>query len=57
MEFFERISGARMHSNFYKPGLNHRTLNKGIIFDILNFINNTLTTVNELHTVLSTNKI
>lgn len=46
-----------MHSNFYKPGLNHRILNKNILYDILNFINNTLTVVNELHTTLSTNKI
>ena len=57
MEFYERISGARMHANFYKPCITQRVLKKNMYNDILNFINNTLTTVNELHFTLTSNKI
>lgn len=46
-----------MHVNFYRPGLERRSLDKLISIDIADFITNTLTTVNEVHTTLTTNKI
>ena len=57
MEFYERISGARMHANFYRPGLNRRVLDKELALDMADFSVNSLTTLNEVHTTLTTNKI
>ena len=57
MEFFERVSGARMHMNFYQPGLERRILNSQLVLDVADFISNSLNTVNEVHTTLTTNKI
>jgi len=57
MEFFERISGARMHMAFYKPLLNSKILNKNFINDLLDFTNNCLITLNEINNILTTSKI
>ncbi len=57
MEVFERISGARMHSNLYRPVLNSRTLSKEIASDIADLCVNTLTTLNEVHTTLTSSKL
>lgn len=57
MEFFERVSGARMHANLYRPGLDRRILNEHICLDIADFCSNSVSTVNEMHTTLSSNKI
>lgn len=57
MEFYERVSGARMHANFYRPGLDRRVLDGNTIIDILDFCTNSITTINEMHTTLTTNKI
>lgn len=57
MEFYERISGARMHSNFYKPGLERRALDNLMALDISDFVSGTITTLNEIHTTLTTNKV
>jgi NADH-quinone oxidoreductase subunit D len=34
MEFYERVSGARMHANYFRPGGVHRELPAGLIEDI-----------------------
>lgn len=57
MEFYERLSGARMHANFYRPGIERRSLNRSISLDIADFIVSTLTTLNEVHTTLTSNKV
>lgn len=57
MEYFEKISGARMHSSFYKPVLDTKVLNMGLGEDILDFVNNCLVTLNEVHNLLTVNKI
>ena len=57
MEFFERISGARMHMSFYKPLLNSKILNKNFINDLFDFTNNCLITLNEINNILTTSKI
>jgi len=34
MEFYERVSGARMHANYFRPGGVHQDLPKGLAEDI-----------------------
>lgn len=57
MEFFERISGARMHTSFYKPILTSKVLTNNFLLDLLDFVQNCLITINEIHNILTTNKI
>ena len=58
MEFYERVSGARMHAAFYRPNdLNIHTISSFLLEDILEFIRNFFTTLNEMHNVLTYNKI
>jgi len=57
MEFYERVSGARMHANFYRPGMERRSIDKELALDIVDFTTNSITTINEVHTTLTTNKI
>lgn len=58
MEFYERLSGARMHAaihSFANP-FNQR-LSNNFLKDVLLFINECYTVLNEMHNVLSYNKI
>lgn len=58
MEFYERVSGARMHAAFHKPQfIFNFTLDKQLISDILFFIKDCYITLNEMHNVLTYNKI
>lgn len=58
MEFYERISGARMHAAFHKPVNIYSTeLDHQFLIDILYFIQNAYVTFNEMHNVLTYNKI
>ncbi len=58
MEFYERISGARMHAAFHKPiSLFSTYLDNKFLQDILYFIQNCYITLNEMHNVLTFNKI
>ena len=58
MEFYERVSGARMHAAFHKVGNNFNfIIQKNLLSDILNFIKNCYKTLNEMHNVLTYNKI
>ena len=58
MEFYERASGARMHAAFHKPFfLNNFFLNESFLNDLLYFTKNCYTTLNEMHNVLTYNKI
>jgi len=58
MEFYERCSGARMHAavhSFLSPLL--YKINEDFLKDLLLFIQECYTTLNEMHNVLSYNKI
>jgi NADH dehydrogenase (ubiquinone) Fe-S protein 2 len=58
MEFYERLSGARMHAaihSFNNPYLFR--VNRHFLSDVLAFIPECYTTLNEMHNVLSYNKI
>ena len=58
MEFYERVSGARMHAAFYRPNsLNLHTITSFLLEDILLFNRNFFNTLNEMHNVLTYNKI
>jgi len=58
MEFYERVSGARMHAAFYRPNdSNLESISNFLIEDILDFTRNCFTTLNEMHNILTFNKI
>lgn len=58
MEFYERVSGARMHAAFYRPNdINSNIITKDLLNDISAFVKNCFITLNEMHNVLSFNKI
>jgi len=58
MEFYERVSGARMHAAFYRPndidwtGLNHQ-----FFLDLSLFARDCFKSLTEIFTVLTTNRI
>jgi NADH:ubiquinone oxidoreductase subunit D len=57
MEFYERVSGARFHANFIRPGGVASDLPNDLIQDISIFINNFYYRLNEIQEILSTNRI
>lgn len=58
MEFYERVSGARMHAAFHKPNeLFSNYIDEKLLNDIVFFIKNCYVTLNEMHNVLTYNKI
>lgn len=58
MEFYERVCGARMHAAFYRPNeVNLHSISVFLLEDILEFTRNCFTTLNEMHNVLTYNKI
>lgn len=58
MEFYERVSGARMHAAFYRPNeVNMKSISKFLLEDILFFSRNCFATLNEMHNTLTYNKI
>lgn len=58
MEFYERVSGARMHAAFYRPNTVDWTgLNYQFFLDVLFFLNNSFKSIMEMFTILVTNNI
>ena len=57
LEFYERVSGARMHAAYFRPGGVAQDLPLGLLDDISFFIENFLSRFSELNTVLSSNRI
>jgi len=57
MEFYERVSGARFHANFIRPGGVSNDLPLNLIEDISIFINNFYNRLNEIQEILSCNRI
>jgi NADH dehydrogenase (ubiquinone) Fe-S protein 2 len=57
MEFYERVSGARMHAAYIRPGGVAFDLPVGILDDIYLFINQFSYRLNEIEELLSTNRI
>ena len=58
MEFYERVSGARMHAAFYRPNdLDWTGLNYQFFLDVALFCRDCFKSLTEIFAVLGTNKI
>lgn len=58
MEFYERVSGARMHAAFYRPNeIDWTGLNYQFFLDLSFFLKNCFKSLTEIFSVLSTNRI
>lgn len=57
MEFYERVSGARLHSAYFRPGGVHEDMPKGLAEDIRAFCDPFLKFVDDLEGLLTENRI
>nr|YP_009092495.1 NADH dehydrogenase subunit 7 [Cyanoptyche gloeocystis]AIM52081.1 NADH dehydrogenase subunit 7 [Cyanoptyche gloeocystis] len=57
MEFYERVSGARMHAAYIRPGGVHNDIPIGLINDCYFFIEEFSAKINELEELLTSNRI
>jgi NADH-quinone oxidoreductase subunit D len=57
MEFYERVSGSRMHSNYFRPGGVAQDLPDGLLDDIADFAQNFPKYLADVETLLTSNRI
>ena len=57
MEFYERVSGARMHAAYFRPGGVHTDLPKGLLSDIFLFKEQFKVRLLEIEEMLTENRI
>ena len=57
MEFYERVSGARLHSAYFRPGGVHQDMPAGLAEDILSFCDHFPKVVADLEELLTENRI
>jgi NADH-quinone oxidoreductase subunit D len=57
MEFYERVSGARMHANYFRPGGVHQDLPAGLAEDIYRFCEGFPKRLDDLEGLLTENRI
>lgn len=57
MEFYERVSGARMHANYFRPGGVHQDLPKGLVEDIWEYTEHFPKFMADIENLLSENPI
>jgi len=57
MEFYERVSGARMHATYIRPGGVHQDLPLGLLEDIYIFIDQFAARLDEMEELLTNNRI
>jgi NADH:ubiquinone oxidoreductase subunit D len=58
MEFYERCSGSRMHAAFNKPAMFFEDfIELNLLHDILFFVKNCYSSIEEIHNVLTYNTI
>ena len=57
MEYYERVSGARFHASYIRPGGVVQDLPEGILDDIYSFINQFFFRIDEIKDMLSANRI
>jgi NADH-quinone oxidoreductase subunit D len=57
MAFYERVSGARFHAAYFRPGGVHQDLPPGLLEDISQFIQTFPSLIDELETLLTDNRI
>ena len=57
MEFYERVSGARMHANYIRPGGVFKDIPKFFLYDLYKFNKNFIGRIKEIEYLLSNNRI
>jgi NADH-quinone oxidoreductase subunit D len=57
MEFYERVCGARLHSNYFRPGGVHQDMPAGLADDMYAFADKTLKFIDDLEMLLTENRI
>ncbi|MFA4994850.1 MAG: NADH-quinone oxidoreductase subunit D [Bdellovibrionales bacterium] len=57
MEFYERVSGARMHTNYFRPGGVHQDLPEGLAEDILAWVKRFPKVIDDIEGLLTGNRI
>ena len=57
MEFYERVSGARMHAAYIRPGGVHMDIPKGFLEDVYKFVRSFSRRIDEMEEVLTNNRI
>jgi NADH-quinone oxidoreductase subunit D len=57
MEFYERVSGARLHAAYYRPGGVHQDLPAGLIDDIMKWAEGFPTILDDIEGLLTENRI
>jgi NADH-quinone oxidoreductase subunit D len=57
MTFYERVSGSRLHANYFRPGGVHKDLPRGLTDDIMLFCKNFPQILNDLENLLTDNRI
>jgi NADH-quinone oxidoreductase subunit D len=57
MSFYEKVSGARMHAAFFRPGGLSQDIPKGLLNDISIFVNKFKSRIDELEELLSYNRV
>ena len=57
MGFYERVSGSRLHANYFRPGGVHQDLPRGLIEDITKFCTDFPKIIDDLETLLTDNRI
>lgn len=57
MEFYERVSGARMHAAYIRPGGISQDIPENLLSDISSFINQFVFRLNEIEEFLTNNRI
>ena len=57
MEFYERVSGARMHAAYIRPGGVSQDLPKGLLYDIFLFCKQFGSRLDEMEELLTNNRI
>ncbi len=57
MTFYERVSGSRLHANYFRAGGVHQDMPRGLDNDILNFTKKFPKVIDDLETLLTDNRI
>ena len=57
LEFYERVSGARFHSAYFRPGGVHRDMPEGLAEDIMGFVERFPGMIDDVESLLTENRI
>ena len=57
MEFYDRVCGARLHANYFRPGGVHQDMPKGLAEDMFDYAENLPKFIDDLESLLTENRI